>query len=290
MEDDGSDQPREVGPTAVEIPIPQLPSELTTLAHEHIRHHSVAMFATERDDDGAAITCSATLVSVDGTPALLTARHVWEVAKRRPILALMVNGRVYRLETSLLDACVVPASGRLPGEEAAVPDIALICLSMEHRAVIEARGKVFYSIDRRLATTDFDKYGDDGFYVVFGSPAELLDFQAKSIASFLYDIGVERPLSHDGWDYSYVRLDLDANPEIPRDYGGVSGGGLWRVKFRVSEDRKTMHVEMPSRDIVLVGVLFYQSATQGLRLIAHGPNSVYEGVVSAFRGSKGRAC
>jgi hypothetical protein len=92
-------------PGDVKIPIPKLPPQLKQLAHAHIRQFAVSMIISERDDSGAR-PCAATLVIIDGRPALLTARHVWEKAKTFPILVLLLSGGPYRIETSHLSQLV----------------------------------------------------------------------------------------------------------------------------------------------------------------------------------------
>ena len=111
-----------------------------------------------------------------------------------------------------------------------------------------------------------------------GSPYEKVDFEQAKIPSFLYDTNASHATEHDGWDYFFVNLDIEANPEIPVDFGGVSGGGLWRAKYRVTANRDRFWIEDPGRDIVLVGVNFLQTALPGRQLVAHGPRSIYERV------------
>ena len=258
------------------IPIPRLPSYLTQLAHYEIRSRSVSLLMTERDDDSSAASCAASLIAVHGKSGLLTARHVWEAARKRPILGVALNDRILRLETAGLYAFAPARDGLLEGEKAEVPDLAFVYLHPEHRATIQACGRVFYSIDRRRQSTQFDLFGDDGFYVVVGSPIERIDIVNARIASLTYDTEISRQLQQSGWDYIFVNLNIEGNPEIPNDYKGVSGGGLWRVKFLASPDLKNFWIEDPARDIILVGVNFYQTDIPGRQLIAHGPKSIYE--------------
>ncbi len=265
-------------PGFAHIPISKLPKDLTQQIHSEIRARSVSLLVTDQDDDRNAGTSAGTLVKFGDRPYLLTARHVWEFAKQRAVLGIALNDRVLRIQVSDLNAYVPPIAGKLPESLADVPDIALIYLSPSHQATIEARGRAFYSIEKRQQFPPEELYSDYGFLVVTGSPYEKLDFAQAKIPSFLYDTNASHAIAHDGWDYIFVNLNIEANPDIPVDFGGVSGGGLWRAKYQVSPEQGKFWINAPSRDIVLVGVNFLQTAMPGRQLIAHGPRSIYERV------------
>lgn len=270
------DPPEHVSPGFAHIPIKDLPQELTQQIHAEIRARSVSLLVTDQDDDRDASTSAATLVRFGGRPYLLTARHVWEYARGWDVLGIALNDRMLRIQTSDLNAIVPGVTGRLPELLAKVPDIALICLSASHQATIEARGRAFYSIEKRQQFPPQELYSDLGFLVVTGSPHEKIDFQQARIPSLLYDTNASHTIEHEGWDYIFVNLDIEANPDIPKDFRGTSGGGLWRVKYRVSPGRDKFWLEDPGRDIVLCGVNFMQTAKSGRQLVAHGPRSIYE--------------
>jgi len=93
--------------------------------------------------------------------------------------------------------------------------------------------------------------------------------------SLLYDTTVEPRIELEGWDYITVNLNLPQNPALPQDYGGVSGGGIWRATFYMTEDEGTFLIENARRDIVLSGVAFYQTDSASRQIIGHGPRSLY---------------
>ena len=95
------------------------------------------------------------------------------------------------------------------------------------------------------------------------------------VASFLYDTTLHRRIEVGGWDYLTINLDLEKNPTLPKAYGGVSGGGVWRAVFYVNEDETEFGVEKPSRDIVLTGVAFWETPPEARQIVGHGPKSVY---------------
>lgn len=78
-------------------------------------------------------------------------------------------------------------------------------------------------------------------------------------------------------------LDLDSNPEIPDNFVGMSGGGIWKIKFFVSEDKTKFAIENPSRDVAIVGVNFNQTDLPGRQIIGHGPKSIYQALFNLFK-------
>ena len=121
--------------------------------------------------------------------------------------------------------------------------------------------------------------------MVCGSPQALLVSVERRVPSLVYGTYVQERSELDSWDFLNIALDLEANPELPQCFGGVSGGGIWRARFGIDEADQFV-VENRYRDIFWVGVAFYQTALDGRSLIAHGPHSVYEhlyeGVLRSF--------
>lgn len=77
-------------------------------------------------------------------------------------------------------------------------------------------------------------------------------------------------------DYDYIDLDMDvALPGVPETFGGVSGGGVWRVFVYWSEATNKIAW---AKDIE--GVAFYElDLVNGHRAIrCHGPQSIGMGL------------
>jgi hypothetical protein len=259
-----------------EIPIRDLPQELTLEVHEKIRLHSVTMVlpTTEATD---ALCCSGTLIQINDMPGILTARHVWKkMIKRPPSVGLLVGGEEpYWIKPDVLRAFGPGDKGVLPDVGATIPDLAFVRIPPFARGPIEAAKKVFYSLDVRRQDPEMDLFGERGFWILAGSPQALFDPTTSRAASFLYDTTVDRRVEIGDWDYLFVNLNLPQNPSLPGAYGGLSGGGVWRAAFYVAEDETVFLVEKPKRDIVLSGVAFHQTDAVGRQIIGHGPKSLY---------------
>jgi len=265
----------------VQVPIRNLPDKFTKSIHAHVRLYSVAMLMAEEIEDIAAIPCSGTLCSFAFKAGIVTARHVWEEAKKHKSLILMTDRGPLILETKKL----VPASPQpnfvLPNTDAKTPDIAFIYLDPTQKSKIEALGKVFYSIDKRVKSPHLDIKTAVGYDVIFGAPKALMKVEEHTVPSFIYGTEIAPFSEKDGWDYIKVNLNIPENPEIPRNFGGVSGGGVWRTIWNTDSDQACFSVSNLIEDCYLVGMSFYQTGGDGNQLIAHGPNAIYN-ILSTF--------
>jgi hypothetical protein len=87
-----------------------------------------------------------------------------------------------------------------------VPDLVFLRMPVRDLRVIEARGKVFYSMDRRRSDRSMLQKG--GFWVVADSPQALLDRERRLAASPLNDTGIEKRINRLGWEYLFVKRRL----------------------------------------------------------------------------------
>lgn len=268
------------------VPVPQIPKELTTDVNQHIRRHSVSMVVAD-EDETLGRPCGGVLCLIEGMAGVLTARHVWDDLRRAQKLILMLGPRhPYRIDRTLLHALVPDSSATPKFDDARTPDIAFIPLSSKHKASIEARQKVFYSIDRRRGDFAFDVYGDSGFWIAVGNPVEMMRREDRAVRSLSYITDVEKSVEYGQWDYLFVNLNLESNVPIPSNLQGMSGGGLWRARFNINADSKQFTIENPTQDILLQGIIFLQTALDGRQLIAHGPKSIYESLPLFLQASK----
>jgi len=260
----------------VGINIRDLPQELTKEVNTHIRLFAVTMLIADNDESGE-IPCSGTLVSIKGEKGVLTARHVWEEISKHKYLLIMLGRVPHVIEVTFINAIAPPIQSRSENISTDIPDLAFVKLPGPSINHIEAISKAFFSIDKRLDEQSMEFVRNPvGYFALFGAPAELVDHQNKSIRSFAYSTYLSEYFEYEGWDYQIMGLDLDKNPEIPKDFVGMSGGGVWKIKFFVSEDKTRFAVENFTRDIALVGVNFNQTDLPGRQLIGHGPDSIYK--------------
>ncbi len=229
-------------------------------------------------DDGATevIPCSGTLAQINGYKGIITARHVWDKAKKHQFLLTLIGRGNYAFDTRYLTPMIPEAVGMLREFEVSVPDIAFIRLSEKDASDLEASGKTFFNIDKRINSKSYSIDTNQGYWTVFGNPNEWLETGEKKVSSFVYGTGMSKQFEEGGWDYYVMNLDIAANPDIPTDFSGMSGGGIWWTRWSCDEGLENFVVENPSRDIILVGVSFFQTSPHDRTLLGHGPKSIYE--------------
>lgn len=210
-----------------------------------------------------------TLVAVDDCHYILTAAHVWEeslksAAKLGITRSDNINHR-YLIDTHTLVPTIVKPDGSKWNEWG--PDLALLEIPSVLVGEIEAI-QLFEHLKappKRLNTECLE------YWVAMGTPAELGTFTQNyadvQISGDFINQHRQSRGDHDYWDFE---LDT-AQPGTPKDFGGYSGGGLWRVI--VYRSPETGEIDWSQR---LKGVIFWQfPIVNDHRIIrAHGPKSI----------------
>jgi hypothetical protein len=256
--------------------IRDLPKDLTQQVNAHIRLFAVTMLIS--DDDGTnEIPCAGTLSSIKGNKGIITARHVWEEMDQHRYLLIMLGRAPHVVDMKTLSAIVPPVQSRDDKISTDLPDLAYVILPEPAITQLEAISKAFYSVDKRLTQESMDYIASNlGYYALCGNPQELIDYEKRSLKSFIYNTYLAESFNHEGWDYQIMSIDLEANPDIPRNFAGVSGGGIWKIKYCVDEESNNFSIENINNDIALFGVNFNQTDLDERQIIGHGPDSIYQ--------------
>jgi hypothetical protein len=100
---------------------------------------------------------------------------------------------------------------------------------------------------------------------------EVIEFEDFCLAG-----EITQPYHRDNYDYIEMDLGDMSDPNIPTDFGGMSGGALWQVPILESTDSSNL----PSEHF-LSGVIFYQGEGEDKRgfLRCHGHKSIYVNVI-----------
>jgi hypothetical protein len=150
--------------------------------------------------------------------------------------------------------------------------------------------KSFWNLNKDIVKRTNINKGRHGFYAFVGTPGEwikqgqkatdkssikLLNTAAFFSTDYVYHANVG------GFDFVDIRCGPDPKCNIPDDFAGVSGGGLWFIKV----EKDAVSPDVPVHDFWLAGVAFLQVEKPGqpTTIRGHGPNSIYKKFLGELR-------
>lgn len=268
------------------IKISQLPDEILKDIRERIRWHSAVMLCHD-GDDVKVVPCSGTLCRIGNHIGIITAKHVWDNPnpegdrgiKHHKQLKVCVGGGAYDLDTKLLSAVFPESTGKK--FNAITPDIAFVIIPSQLYPGFEAFNKIFYSIDNSIKKFQDDLYNFDGVWFTFGSPIERLNVDEAVAPSVTYVTDIADQYQDVEWDYISLNVIAEKG-KMPEKVGGMSGGGMWRAKFSMTEDLKEFNLHA----VIFAGVNFYQTQFgKQYQILGHGPMSIYNNLYKLVSGN-----
>lgn len=255
------------------VPVSKLPASLYRDAIGSIASYSISLVASDQRPESQQ-PCAGVLTAYGNLRGFLTARHVAESVKRATTLSLLVGHRQFRIKVDLLSPKHPAPIDSANLWEAALPDLSFIPLPPYQIANLEAAGKAFYGVDRRTRDDAFDLRGEDGFFFAIGSPDQMADRENGQLVQLRFATDVAFRTEIHGWDYVAVNMNLDENPALPKSLEGMSGGGVWRVRFQVDANDSYVIRDVGS-DVTLNGIVCLQTNAEPRQLVAHGAGSIY---------------
>jgi len=72
------------------------------------------------------------------------------------------------------------------------------------------------------------------------------------------------------WHHLHFKPQPQAESSLPTDFGGMSGGGMWRIYLEKAESGAYKPVETR-----LTGVAYWDDIQGSLGIVGHGPISIY---------------
>ncbi|HEY1423640.1 MAG TPA: hypothetical protein VGF20_09320 [Candidatus Acidoferrum sp.] len=228
---------------------------------------TVAMLAVS-GEDRLELAGTGSLMAIGGAHYILTARHVWEERLRdAEHLGITIRPNlVHRYGIPIRDVMAIglPKPG-IWNEWG--PDLVLLRIPGEHVGTIQAFHCSFWNPSRLIENGDVLEV-----LVLMGTPIErgtIIDSHANLEITGMY-LGPEAAQLKGDFDYLDYEMDLGF-PGVPRTFGGVSGGGVWRVWLFWSPENREIDWKMSFH-----GVAFWQHdiVNEHRSIRCHGPKSV----------------
>lgn len=268
----------------IELPLSQTPESLLARIAEMVHSYSTALVKMSVDHEGHERIHqigSGTFVSVGDTYGILTAQHVSNEL-HGPCdlgLALIRHEHVLRIKKDYLKIIEI-ASASIPSEG---PDLSFIALPASNVSTIKAvKSFLELSFDKDKILNNPPPL-DFGIWFICGTPSEGTEEEEseKGFGGVISShgncgaTGVNREYVMGDYDYIEVGIDYSGSGGIPSNFGGMSGGGLWQVLTRQTEEG-----ELEPTKHLLSGVIFYQSDVINQRrfIRCHGRRSIYKNV------------
>lgn len=279
-----------------EIKLGDLPERVQEAIRQETKHYSVPLVINE------VPLGSGTLVEIDGHHCVLTAEHVVRLPKKPDLWLTNTDHKGPRLLIPPMDS-----PGEIIFESYALrvfhtqrkrddfgPDLALIVLPPSGM-LNELRGRrSFYPIAHQSDAKVAEALHETDFIAFCGFPASTqkqdepsLGFtEVIQLGGFAFLTGPEKYDDRGEWDYFELGVRREEMGEVGESFGGVSGGGVWRVPvYRKKGDPEGAEYY---QNRTFAGVAFYEEnhLPNGRFFVrTHGPKSVYHTFLPQFRNS-----
>ena len=244
-----------------------------------VQKYSVALVLADGEGDTSRYAChaSGTLVEHDGFLCILTAGHVVEAISQHEWLGVPV-AEIRHRPPFFPTGALVSKTLYTGGASQWGPDLALVRLPAGNLGDITAR-KSFLNVTRRAASVlksipDFDR----GAWGIVGCPSEISEISGQEgvIVTATYVSYFPSMVEQAPYDYFDHVVNYALAPTLPRDFGGLSGGGMWHVEVGRQSDGSLAW----DGELELLGVAFYQlpdkeSPLEKAYVRCHGPKSLY---------------
>jgi len=266
-----------------EFPSSQIPESLIAEIAKKLHSYSTALIKlapNSNNEAGMELKGSGSLVAIENVHGILTAHHVANEFTHTDQLGLTFMEAEHRYQIPWQHIRHVEIASPENGVYGPYgPDLSFLVIPDAYIGTIKTY-RSFYLLkrrdDRTIIENDQEAKRDPWF--VCGTIGErstdekpgrgfskvkgLYGLAGMSFAEKIYEKG--------GFDYVEVKAERRPD-DTPQSYGGISGGGLWRVPLIIN-GKGVVSV----KQYELAGVAFYQTELDnGFRFLrCHGPNSL----------------
>jgi len=230
--------------------------------------YTVALLAISGFPEQPRLAGTGTLLTAGGAHFILTARHVWEeVLKETDVVGITLKPDVkHRLGINRRDIAVF-GSPKPDAWNEWGPDLMLLRIPAEHIGSIAAV-KVFLNVERPMRKIDLKVLW---VQVLMGAPGAFSKTTGTHMELQITGMFLSPETKHERDGFDYLDYEMDLKFPVPRNFGGVSGGGVWEIYLYHSPENGEI-VWSTS----LHGVAFYQLpiVAEHRPIRCHGPESI----------------
>jgi hypothetical protein len=246
------------------LPSHKIPEAFIASVAEKINNRTVAVVRCRQYTNGnqeALHIGSGTLLSINDHHGVLTAYHVVEKLDGPCHIGLdiMHSASAFIIDKNYTQIINIAK----PESELSGPDLAFILLPRVDVETIKASTMSFHSITKDIIEREkIAAIQDTGIWFLCGVPAEKTEEQGpwshfqKVYAFQHYTLPgiIDVPFTKEEFDFVEMLVKYDDYEKAPKNFGGMSGGGLWQATIEILPEGKIRPL-----GIHLGGVIFYQS-------------------------------
>jgi hypothetical protein len=270
-----------MGTKQKKILLKDIPVTVINDALEFVKDYAVSMISINYGESGeiAQFLGSGTFVKHNNHFCILTAGHViaQKNFKNAEKIGLCFLSDTHKFELERIAVHCKYIWNKTNIKEG--PDLGLIVLPESNIGWIKAT-KSFWNLSAKKEIVLQKSYNNNGAWAVCGVVDKLIESKGPDrghnkvfrLHHYLWYGGFEGVFKKNGHDYIETSVNYNTNPDLPEDFGGLSGSGLWHVPLFESK-----WGEIQCGTPILSGVTFYQTETvDGMcHLRSHGRDSIY---------------
>lgn len=257
------------------IPYKDVPLEIKLEINQFTSNSTVALLGYDNKHNPIpGLLASGTFVEINSKFGVLTAKHVWERFKKVEYISFSFLGKTHlTLERTEYIRCYSPKNEI---------DICFLEITPTILGTIKAASNFHPIVSNSYSDekTEIEKR----FCITVGFPLEIQSTQERRLDILRYYTHiVKHSIISDDWDI--IELDIkaiDPPNELPKTFGGMSGGGIWSFKafYNFVNNERRFFIRKNLKDALLAGVNYCEEFLNGNvhKIYGVGPISIYSGM------------
>lgn len=259
------------------IPYKDVPLEVKLEINQFTSNSTVALLGYDKNNLPIhGLLASGTFVEINSLFGVLTARHVWKKFKKdAESISFSFHSKTHcTLEKIDYLRCYTPDNDI---------DICFIEISPPKLSTIKAASSFHSIISESYSEST---YIEKRLCITVGFPLEIQSTAQRRIDILRYYTHiVKHTRLYEDWDIIELDIqDIEAQNDLPKSFGGMSGGGIWSFKgfYDIINNERKLIIRKNLKDALLAGVNYCQDVSQSTgkvnKIYGVGPISIYSGM------------